>query len=133
MTAVVVGSKTPREVIRAFEAPGEGGRRSLIGSGRAAEIAVNAVLPGLCAMARLLGDRALESVAVDLYRRFPALPENSITREAKLIFALGPDKLESVYGAREQQGLIYLYRSMTTPKDMTRQLPLGAARLRSVR
>ena len=129
VTAVVVGSKTPREVIRAFEAPGEGGRRSLIGSGRAAEIAVNAVLPGLCAMARLRGDRALESVAVDLYRRFPALPENSITREAKLIFALGPDKLESVYGAREQQGLIYLYRSMTTPKDMTRQLPLGAARL----
>ena len=94
---------------------------------------VNAVLPGLCAAARLQGDSTLESVVVDLYRSFPALPENSITREAKLMFALGPAKRASAYGAREQQGLIYLYRSLTTPIDMTRQLPLGAARLRSMR
>ena len=133
MTAIVIGSKTPRDVIRAFEAPGEDGKRSLIGRGRAAEIAINAVLPGLCAAARLHDDSKLESVVFDLYRRFPALPENSITREAKLMFALGPDKRKSTYGAREQQGLIYLYRSLTTPIDMTRQLPLGAARLRSDR
>ena len=133
MTAIVLGSKKPRDVIRAFEAPGEGERRSLIGRGRAAEIVVNAVLPGLCAAARLQGDSTLESVVVDLYRSFPALPENSITREAKLMFALGPAKRASAYGAREQQGLIYLYRSLTTPIDMTRQLPLGAARLRSMR
>ena len=133
MTAIVLGSKKPRDVIRAFEAPGESERRSLIGRGRAAEIVVNAVLPGLCAAARLQGDSTLESVVVDLYRSFPALPENSITREAKLMFALGPAKRASAYGAREQQGLIYLYRSLTTPIDMTRQLPLGAARLRSMR
>ena len=131
MTEVLLGSKTPREVIRAFEAPGEENKRSLIGRGRAAEIVVNAVLPGLCALARLAGDRRLESAAMDLYRRFPALPENSITREAKLMFAPEPRGRTGAYGAREQQGLIYLYRSLTTSIDMTRQLPLGAARGRT--
>ena len=128
MTEVLLGSQTPREVIRAFEAAGEDNKRSLIGRGRAAEIVVNAVLPGLCAAARLAGDGKLESTAMDLYRKFPALPENSITREAKLMFAPEPRDRAGAYGAREQQGLIYLYRSLTTSIDMTRQLPLGAAR-----
>ena len=131
MTELLLGSETPRDVIRAFEAPGEDGKRSLIGRGRAAEIVVNAVLPGLCALARLTGDRALESAALDLYRKFPALPENSITREARLMFAPESRDRAVRYGAREQQGLIYLYRSLTTSIDMTRQLPLGAARLQN--
>ena len=131
MAEALLGSRTPREVIRAFEAPAEEGRRSLIGRGRAAEIVVNAVLPGLSAAARLTGDKTLESAALDLYRRFPALPENSITREAKLMFAPESTNKTVAYGAREQQGLIYLYRSLTTSIDMTRQLPLGAARGRS--
>ena len=131
MTEVLLGSKKPRDVIRAFEAPGEDGKRSLIGRGRAAEIVVNAVLPGMCAAARLNGDRKLESAAMDLYRNFPALPENSITREAKLMFAPESRERTGAYGAREQQGLIYLYRSLTTSIDMTRQLPLGAGRGRT--
>ena len=131
MTEVLLASKTPRDVIRVFEAPGEDGKRSLIGRGRAAEIVVNAVLPGLSAAARLTGHRTLESAAMDLYRRFPALPENSITREAKLMFAPESPNRTVAYGAREQQGLIYLYRSLTTSIDMTRQLPLGAARGRN--
>ena len=133
MMESVRGADKPGDVIRAFQAPGENGGRSLIGRGRAAEIVVNAVLPGICGAARLTGDSELESAAIDLYRNFPALPENSITREAKLMFAPAPGGRTSKYGAREQQGLIYLYRSMTTPIDMTRQLPLGAANLRSGR
>ncbi len=133
MTDILLSAKSPRNVTRAFEAPGEDGGRSLIGRGRAAEIVVNAVLPGLCAAARLHEDRKLESAALDLYRNFPALPENSITREARLIFSFESQKRASDYGAREQQGLIYLYRSQTSPMDLARQLPLGAARLGSRR
>ena len=133
MTEALLDSRTPREVIRAFEVRGEDNRRSLIGRGRAAEVVVNAVLPGICGAARLNGNRELESAALDMYRNFPALPENSITREAKLMFAPESRDRTVPYGAREQQGLIYLYRSLTTPIDMTRQLPLGGTRLRSNR
>ncbi len=133
MTDIVLRANSHRDVTRAFEAPGEDGGRSLIGRGRAAEMVVNAVLPGLCAAARMRRDRKLESAALDLYRSFPALPENSITREARLMFSLPSQKRAAGYGAREQQGLIYLYRSQTTPMDVTRQLPLGAARLGSHR
>lgn len=133
MADVLLGASKPSEVVRAFEARGEDNKRSLIGRGRAAEIVVNAVLPGMSAAARLAGDRKLEAAAMDLYRRFPALPENSITREAKLMFAPESRDRAARYGAREQQGLIYLYRSLTTSIDMTRQLPLGAARLRNHR
>ena len=129
MADVLLGASKPSEVVRAFEVRGEDDKRSLIGRGRAAEIVVNAVLPGMCAAARLAGDGKLESAAMDLYRRFPALPENSITREAKLMFAPESRDRTARYGAREQQGLIYLYRSLTTSIDMTRQLPLGTAQL----
>ncbi len=128
LAGIVLNAKSHRDVTRAFEAPGENGGRSLIGRGRAAEIVVNAVLPGLCAAARMHADRELEYAALDLYRSFPALPENSITREARLMFSLPSQKRGAGYGAREQQGLIYLYRSQTTPMDVTRQLPLGVAR-----
>ena len=129
MARVVLNAKSHRDVTRAFEVPGENGGRSLIGRGRAAEIVVNAVLPGLCAAARMHEDRKLESAVLDLYRSFPALPENSITREARLMFSFQSQKRAAGYGAREQQGLIYLYRSHTTPMDVTRQLPLGTARM----
>ncbi len=78
----------------------EGGS-ALTGSGRAREIAVNAALPLLAAKEEGGG-----SGAAALYRMFPPLPENSVTREAR--------RLAGAVGMRltacEQQGLIRLYR-----------------------
>ncbi len=82
-----------------FTSAEEGG--ALTGSGRAREIAVNAALPLLAAWEGGGGNGAAA-----LYRMFPPLPDNSVTREAR--------RLAGVVGMRlsacEQQGLIRLYR-----------------------
>ncbi len=124
----VMGAESARGLVRGLEVPGVGGGRALIGGARAAEIAVNAALPGVCAASRLYGRGELESRAAGLYRVFPALPENAVTREARALFSGVPSGRGPGFGAREQQGLIYLYRALTLPMDMTRQLPLGAGR-----
>ncbi len=97
--------------------------RSLIGPGRAGETAVNAVLPSLHAWARLRGDGALAALALETYRRFPPLPGNAITKEALALLA-GQGLRPHVRGAREQQGLQFLYRAMTSPLVRPQQLPL---------
>ncbi len=83
-----------------------------IGEGRAREMAVNAVLPWMYAWAGVRRDRRLKESALDLYRRFPRLPDNAVTRE--MASRLGDD-LGSVrgMGARRQQGLIHWYKTMT--------------------
>lgn len=78
----------------------EGGA-TLTGSGRAREIAVNAALPLLAALGSDGG-----ALAEEAYRRFPALPENAATREARRLAGAEGMRLS----ACEQQGLIRLYR-----------------------
>lgn len=99
------------------------GSRALIGQGRAGDIAVNAVLPGLHAVARLRGDGALAARCLELFRAWPKLPENAITKEARALLA-GQGLRPDVNGAREQQGLHLLFRAMTSPVILPRQLPL---------
>ncbi len=99
------------------------GTVALVGAGRAGEIVVNAVLPGVHALARSRGDRHLARRCEELYREHPRLPENAITREARTLMAAHGVQPE-VPGAREQQGLLFLYRSMTTKIVRPRQLPL---------
>ncbi len=126
LAACVVQAAGPKDVIRRLEVPGEDGGRALVGRSRAAEIAVNAVLPAVSAASCLPGGPGVSSKAAQLYRQFPPLPENAITREARRIFSKAPSRGCPGYGAREQQGLIYLYRALTLPIDMTKQLPLRA-------
>ena len=73
-------------------------RGTLIGAGRAREIAVNAALPALAA--------AGASGAEGVYLRFPALPENALTKEARRLAGAAGTRLS----ACEQIGLIRLYR-----------------------
>ena len=80
----------------------------LVGAGRAREIAVGAVLPALAAEAAILGDRALGGRVHALYARFPALPDNTVTREAQRLLGRGGETLR--LNACEHQGLMYLYR-----------------------
>ena len=56
-------------------------RRTVIGRGRARDMAVNCVLPYVHALGRRTGDSQLSQSSLELYRRFPRLQENEVTRE----------------------------------------------------
>ena len=83
------------------------------GGSPGAEIVVNVLLPAVFALAT--GDGrdgvGLKNRALALYIAHPKLAENSVTREAKV--ALGVDyQVPEITSARDQQGLITLYREM---------------------
>lgn len=96
-----------------------------IGKARASEIVVNVFLPAVFAIATSGSIAQTESTslrnrAIELYSGFPKLPENSLTREAEI--ALGIDyELPKITNARDQQGLIVLYREMIRNGIQTRQ------------
>ena len=87
--------------------------RPYVGNGRAADVVVNVVLPFLHAYGRHRLRQGLADAALDLYRSFPALSDNEITREMKRLLRLDPEAVE-VTTARRQQGLIRLYKNMPT-------------------
>lgn len=122
----LVGSEaSPREVTEALRVPApRGKRRALIGRSRAADIAVNGVLPALHAIARRAEQWRLHERCLALYRDCPPLAENSITREMRRLLEGAGRPVASgrpVGGARarQQQGLIYLYRAMTRPAELS--------------
>ena len=99
-----------------------GGERSLIGQGRAREIAVNALLPCLFAWAGKFRQSWLKERAVELYCDYPGLPENWITRlMERQVFG---EKRIKVNSACQQQGLIHLYETFCL-KRRCRICPLG--------
>ena len=91
-------------------ANGEGGTAALIGAGRATAMAANAVLPVLAAWARAEGNQTLEQQCRECYSRLPALPSNTITREA-LRLINNPSVRGIPSNACMGQGLMHLYRS----------------------
>ena len=80
----------------------------LIGSGRAADISVNVVLPFLLASANAgLGDCGRE--ALEVYRHHPVLADNEVTRVIRGL--LGDSQSRAVVNsAQRQQGLIHVYQ-----------------------
>lgn len=79
---------------------------TLIGWGRAREMVVNILLPFSFAW----GEKELGEHALALYRSYPLLEENQITREmSRQLF--GDFGYGVVNSARRQQGLIHLYKS----------------------
>ena len=90
------------------------GSRALIGSGRAAEISVNAMLPAVHAIAGRAGRWHIHERSLALFRSHPKTPENAVTREVRRLLKQ-QGLTEKISTAREQQGLIYLYRTMTRP------------------
>ena len=87
--------------------------RPYVGNGRAADVAVNVVLPFLHAYGRHRLKQGMADAALTLYRSFPALSDNEITREMKRLLRPGAEAVE-VTTARRQQGLIRLYKNMAT-------------------
>ena len=92
-----------------------GGRSSgaaTVGQGRARDLAVNVVLPFLHALAVKACHPGAGEAHLDLYRRFPKLQENELTREMARQL-LPPAWRPEVKGARRQQGLLHLHQLLS--------------------
>jgi len=98
---------------------------TVLGTARAAEIVVNVLLPAVFAMATIehqsnLDATHLKNHGLKLYSTHPKLSSNSVTKEAEI--ALGIDfSVPKIASARDQQGLIALYREMFRHGIRTRQ------------
>jgi hypothetical protein len=83
-----------------------------LGSARSDILICNVVLPFAGAVALIEGDEALAARAQQLYRCYPALPSNQVTRAmcAQLLLPAEPAR------ACQQQGLHYIYRESCRAK-----------------
>ena len=102
-----------------------------LGTGRAGEIVVNAVLPVLAAWAVAGRDSALYSKSMRMYGEHPSLPSNSVYEEAKRVLSRRGYRLGRLLGARRQQGTIHIYKSMLMRPRVSRQVRLGHPALSS--
>jgi hypothetical protein len=84
---------------------------TLLGSSRAADIAVNVLLPFMVAWGRLTSQPKIESKAFDLYHQYPKLVVNSIERHMTNQLKLSSSLVNS---AQRQQGLIHIYNTLCT-------------------
>ena len=100
---------SPGRMIKELIAPSGGSGPALIGKARSAEIIVNAVLPALFAINCRAGAEQPVDKILGVYRRFPLTPDNSLIREVKHIARSRGVQL-SVTNARQQQGLLHLYK-----------------------
>ncbi len=117
---VAAGSPARLTGALAVKADG-GGAPAPVGTDRARDLAVNVVLPFCHALAEGGSDNGAGhgageesgTAALALYRKFPKLQANEITREmAERLLA--PEWAELVNNARRQQGLIHLHRQLAS-------------------
>jgi hypothetical protein len=87
------------------------GRLTILGSGRAADIVVNVLLPFTYAWGQVNTRTELKKKVLDLYRHYPRLPENSVERHMVEQLGLSDSLINS---ARYQQGLIHIYNNLCT-------------------
>jgi len=81
---------------------------ALLGNSKAGEIAVNVILPFAFSWGELANEAKLTEHAIELYRNYPKLAENCITRHMKKQLCLE----ESFdFTACHQQGLIHVFRN----------------------
>ncbi len=106
-------------------------RGGVLGTGRAGEIVVNGVLPTIAAWAEIGRDAALYADAMRLYRAHPSLPSNSVLEEAKRVLERRGVSVGRVRGARRQQGLMHIYKSMLRRPRASRQMGFGCRALSS--
>ncbi len=105
----LVALGTPAKLTAALTVKGAEGRgAALVGAGRARDLAVNVILPFRHART---DDGGANSAALALFRKFPKLQPNEITREMSEQL-LTTDWRGVVDSARRQQGLIHLHRQL---------------------
>jgi hypothetical protein len=95
---------------------------ALLGNNKAGEIAVNVVLPFAFTWGELTNEAKITENAIELYRNYPKLAENCITRHMKKQLCLE----ESFdFTACHQQGLIHVFRNYCREGRCT-QCPLAS-------
>jgi hypothetical protein len=80
---------------------------ALLGHSKAGEVVVNVILPFAFCWGELTGRPELSEHSLDLYRSYPRLAENHLTRHVKRQLGL---KASSDLTACRQQGLIHIFR-----------------------
>lgn len=99
---------------------------ALLGNSKAREIIVNIVLPFVSSWAELMGQPRLREATLQLYRSYPRLAQNYLTRHMFKQLQLGH---HSGLTACHQQGLIHIFRNYCR-EGKCRICPLaGRARL----
>ena len=86
-------------------------KQTLLGSWRAADIAVNVLLPFILAWSQLTSQPELAKKALNLYYHYPKLAANSVERQMREQLELSSNLVSS---ARRQQGLIHIYHTLCT-------------------
>jgi hypothetical protein len=112
LESTVKAAVSHRDAYRALIVPGSGAEAGSLGPGRAAAIVVSAILPCLHANAVHAGRWHVAERCLALFQGHPGLPPNAVEREARSILSR-TGQHEPARTAREQQGLLYLYRSLT--------------------
>jgi len=82
---------------------------ALLGTGRAAEIAVNVLLPFAAAWGAGLSRPCLASKARGVYHAYPRLDENTLERHMRRQMGLDRGQVDS---ARRQQGLLHIFKTL---------------------
>jgi hypothetical protein len=90
---------------------------ALLGRGKAAEMAVNVVLPYFAAFALMNRDISLICKAIDIYNDYHSLPENDVTRYMRSMLLLSPSRRLT---ACRQQGLLHIYHAYCRLKECNR-------------
>jgi len=103
---------------------GDGAKYTLIGQGRAKEMVVNVLLPFSFAWGVRTSQAGLKDRALELYRGYPRLEENQVTRQMRRQL-FGQGGFGVVNSAQRQQGLIHLYRNCCL-EGRCHRCPLGA-------
>ena len=83
----------------------------LIGQTRAAEIAINILLPFVYALGEENGETALAEKSLALFDSYPPAETNTVARHMMAQFGLCGSQVNS---ARRQQGLLHLYKKWCT-------------------
>jgi hypothetical protein len=97
---------------------------ALLGNSKAGEIAVNVILPFAFSWGELANEAKLTENAIELYRNYPRLAENCITRHMKK--QLGFEEPFDLT-ACHQQGLIHVFRNYCR-EGRCSQCPLASSR-----
>jgi hypothetical protein len=96
---------------------------TLLGDSRAADIAVNVLLPFTFAWSKLTSQSELVRKALDLYHHYPKLVVNTIERHMCIQLGISSNLVNS---AQRQQGLIHIYNTLCT-QGKCRCCPLSGA------
>jgi hypothetical protein len=91
-----------------FGVPAGRSAPALLGSGRAADIVINILLPFAAAWGRGLSRPDLAGKARDLYRAYPRAAENTLERHMRAQAGL---ERRLVSSARRQQGLLHIFKT----------------------